>query len=123
MFRVLPRDTALPLEKGNHPELDSLDLLDLEGIKIYQSLIGALQWVIQIGRFDVTTAVMTMSRFQAAPRKGHLEWVKWIHGYLKKYRDGNIKIDMSHADYQGFRNQEHAHAVCRYCPQRCQDLP
>jgi hypothetical protein len=30
MFRVLPRDAALPLEKGNHPELDSLDLLDLK---------------------------------------------------------------------------------------------
>jgi hypothetical protein len=84
MFRVLPKDAALPLEKGNHLELNSSDLLDLEGIKIYQSLIGALQWVIQIGQFDVTTAVMMMSHFhmQAAPRKGHLEWVKWIHGYL-----------------------------------------
>jgi hypothetical protein len=39
MFGVLPKDAALPLEKGNHPELDSLDLLDLKGIKIYQSLI------------------------------------------------------------------------------------
>jgi hypothetical protein len=41
----------------------------MEGIKIYQSLIGALQWVIQIGRFDVATAVMTMSRFRASPDK------------------------------------------------------
>ena len=49
MFDMLPKDAALPLEKGNHPELDSSDLLDLKGIKIYQSLIGALQWVIQIG--------------------------------------------------------------------------
>jgi hypothetical protein len=61
MFGMLPRDAASPLEKDDHPELDSSDLLDLEGIKIYQSLIGALQWVIQIGRFDVTTAVMTLS--------------------------------------------------------------
>jgi hypothetical protein len=47
----------LHLAKGDHPELDTSDLLDMEGIKIYQSLIGALQWVIQIGRFDVATAV------------------------------------------------------------------
>jgi hypothetical protein len=38
MFGMLPKDAALPLEKGNHPELDSSDLLDLEGIKFYQSL-------------------------------------------------------------------------------------
>ncbi len=31
-----------PLEKGDHPELDMSDELDLEGIKNYQSLIGAL---------------------------------------------------------------------------------
>jgi hypothetical protein len=31
MFGMLPKDAALPLEKGNHPELDSSDLLDLKG--------------------------------------------------------------------------------------------
>jgi hypothetical protein len=68
MFGMLPKDAALPLEKGNHPELDSSDLLDLKGIKIYQSLIGALQWVIQIGQFDVTTVVMTMSCTSKQPQ-------------------------------------------------------
>jgi hypothetical protein len=34
---------------------------------------SALQWVIQIGCFDIITAVMTMSCFQAAPRKGHMD--------------------------------------------------
>ena len=32
-----------PLDKGDHPEIDKSDLLGYEGIKIYQSLIGALQ--------------------------------------------------------------------------------
>ena len=73
MFSMLPKDAALPLKKGEHPELDSSDLLDLKGIKIYQLLIGALHWVIQIGCFDVTTAVMMMTCFQAAPRKGHMD--------------------------------------------------
>ena len=31
-----------PLEKNDHPELDKSDLLDTDGIKKYQSLIGAL---------------------------------------------------------------------------------
>jgi hypothetical protein len=107
MFGVLPRDAALPLEKGDHPELDSLDLLHLEGIKIYQSLIGTLQWVIQIGQFDVTMAVIMMSHFQAAPRKGHLEQVKWVHRYLKKYRYSIIKINTSKPDYSHIPMKEY----------------
>jgi hypothetical protein len=51
------------LEGGDHPELDDSELLEIEDVKVYQSLIGALQWVIQIGRFDITTHVMTLSRF------------------------------------------------------------
>ena len=30
-----------PLEKGDHPELDASEILDYEGIKKYQSMIGA----------------------------------------------------------------------------------
>jgi hypothetical protein len=41
-------------------------------------MIGALQWVIQIGGFDVATAVMTLSSFQANPRQGHLDRLKRI---------------------------------------------
>jgi hypothetical protein len=33
---------------------------------MYQSMVGALQWVETIGRLDITTAVMTMSGFQIA---------------------------------------------------------
>jgi hypothetical protein len=64
MFGESPKQNVTsPLEKGDHPELDTLELLDLQGISMYQSLIGALQWVITIGRFDVITAVKTLSGF------------------------------------------------------------
>ena len=65
-----------PLKKNDHPELDMSNLLDTDGIKKYQSLIGAMQWAVSLGRLDITTAVMTMSGFQVAPRKGHLERLK-----------------------------------------------
>ena len=52
-----------PLEKNNHPEFDDSPLLDGDGIAKYQSLIGALQWTISLGRFDIATAVMSMSSF------------------------------------------------------------
>ena len=59
---VPPKKASSPLEHGDHPELDTSPLLN-----IYQSLIGSLQLAIQIGRFDVGTATMTMSRFRAFP--------------------------------------------------------
>ena len=43
IFGKMPTKAASPLEKGDHPELDSSDLLNFDKIQIYQSLIGALQ--------------------------------------------------------------------------------
>ena len=69
MFGESPKQNVhLLIEKGNHPELDTSDFLGSNALEDYQSLIGLLQWVVFIGRFDVTTAVMTLSGFRAAPR-------------------------------------------------------
>ncbi len=54
---------SLPLERGDHPELDDTELLDATGVQQYQSLIGSMQWAISLGLFDIATAVMSMSRF------------------------------------------------------------
>lgn len=93
------RNVSSPIEQGDHPELDDSELLDEAGIFLYQSLIGSLQWVVSIGRFDVHTGVMTLSRFRAAPRKGHLERVKRVYGYLSKMRNAAIRIRMDEPDY------------------------
>jgi hypothetical protein len=100
MFGEQPKQNVTsPLEKGDHPELDTSELLDSQGISMYQSLIGALQWVITIGRFDVHTAVMTLSGFRVAPRRGHLERVRRIYGYLSKMRHAAIRIRTEEPDY------------------------
>ncbi len=40
-FGHKPQPYTSPLEKGDHPETDDSDLLDLDGIKqYYQSIIG-----------------------------------------------------------------------------------
>ena len=99
IFKKKPKEYKSPLDKNDHPELDDSDLLDMEGQKLYQSLIGSLQWAIQIGRFDLSVAVMTMSRFRAAPRKGHLARVCRIIGYLSKMRQAIVRIRTSEPDY------------------------
>ena len=99
MFGTRPKKAHSPLTKGDHPELDTSDLLDEDGIQMYQSLIGSLQWAIQIGRFDIATAVMTLSRFRACPRQGHLDRVKRVIGYLSKFKHGVIRIRTEKPDY------------------------
>ena len=52
LFGVKPRHYASPLEENDHPELDESDFLDEDETRMYQSLIGCTQWLIQLGRFD-----------------------------------------------------------------------
>ena len=42
---------------------------------------------------------MTLSRFRAAPREGHLNRVKRIYGYLRKMRFATIRIRTEEPDY------------------------
>ena len=74
MFGEKPKQTVLlPLETSDHPELDASELLDDCGTQQFQSHIGSLQWILSLGRFDMACAVMSLSSFCVAPRKGHLE--------------------------------------------------
>jgi hypothetical protein len=49
--------------KSDPPEIVTSEELEKAGIKVYQSMIGALQWEISLGRFDIQTASMTMCHF------------------------------------------------------------
>jgi hypothetical protein len=88
-----------PLEKGDHPELDTSALLDIDGVQKYQSLIGSMQWAVSLGRFDIATAVMTMSSYRSAPREGHLTRAKRIVSYLMRFREAAIRFRTGEPDY------------------------
>jgi Reverse transcriptase (RNA-dependent DNA polymerase) len=106
MYGCKPKEDTPPLEKGDHPEIYTSDELDEEGIKKYQTMIGCLQWAISLGRFDIQAATMTMSRFRAAPRRGHLERLKRIYGYLKKFSSAAIRVKVDEPDFSELPNQE-----------------
>ena len=91
-FGTKAHDASSPLPEKDHPELDTSDLLSPADIKLYQSLIGALQWLVTLGRFDILVHVATMGSFRVAPRIGHLDRLKRIFGYIKKYPDGAIRF-------------------------------
>ena len=108
MFGTRPtsNNVSSPLEEGDHPELDTSELLDQAGTQQYQSLIGSLQWAISLGRIDVTTAVMTLSSFCAAPRRGHLERAKRVHKHLNNFRHATIRIRTAEPDHSASPEQD-----------------
>ena len=115
LFGEQPKNNVWsPLTKGDHPELDTTEELDMDGIKVYQSLLGALQWAISIGRLDIATAVMTLSKFRVAPRQGHLDRVKRIFSYLARFKEGTIKFSTDAPDLSSLETYDYDWAKTVY---------
>jgi hypothetical protein len=70
-------------------------------------MIGALQWMVTIGRFDIFTAVMTMSGCRVGRREGHLERVKRIYGFSPKMLHSAIFVQTVNPDYSNLPELEH----------------
>jgi hypothetical protein len=92
LYGEKPRKALFPLEQNDHPEMDNSPFLRQDETQQFQSLIGAMQWAVSIGRLDITTAVMSLSSFRAMPRRGHLERAKKIYGYLRKMKEARIQV-------------------------------
>jgi hypothetical protein len=45
-FGIKPKEFASPLEKGDHPELDTSELCTTEQVAQYQYMIGSLLWIV-----------------------------------------------------------------------------
>ena len=126
MFKEKPRKSRPPLEGGDHPELDTSELCDEHQTKQFQTLIGQLQWLISLGRFDIAVHVMALSRFRAQPRKGHLDRAKRIVGYLLFLPDGAIRFRTGEPDFSSLKDQEYDWTRTVYsgaCEQTPHDIP
>ena len=95
-----------PLAKNDHPELDDTPFLDEEGRAKYLSMVGALHWVVSLGRFDVMSATVTMARFRMEPREGHLRRCKEIYGYLVRTKEAAIRFRVGEPDYSDLPDQD-----------------
>ena len=115
LFGSKPSTKSLsPLEKGDHPKVDDSEFLNVQDSQMYQSLAGAMQWVISIGCFDISMVVTTLSSFQAQPHHGHLECVKHIYGYMYKLKDAKICVCTQEPDYSDILEEEYDWAKSVY---------
>ena len=91
----LPSKAETPMRSMYRPKLNISPELSTEESSYYQSLIGVLRWIVELGRINLCLEVSMMSSHQALPREGHLEQVFQIFTYLKKYHNADLVYDPS----------------------------
>ena len=72
----------------------------------YLTMVGQLQWLVTLGRFDIHAQVATMSRFRAAPRQGHMGRLKRIYSYAIRTMDYAIRFRTHQPDYSFLPDQD-----------------
>ena len=83
----LPTRAETPLQTSYRPELDVSPELGPVEAAYYQSLIGILRWIIELGRVDICLEVSMMA--------GHLQHLLQTFAYLKKYHNTEMVFDPS----------------------------
>ena len=91
----LPAKAETPLQSSYRPELDVTPELDATDAAYFQSLIGVLRWIVELGRVDICLEVSLMSSHLALPREGHLAQLFHMFAYLKKYHNTEMVYDPS----------------------------
>ena len=91
--QCLPTRVSTPLSQGYRPELDQSRELDAKRGQYYQSLIGVLRWICELGRVDILVAVSMLSRYLMSPREGHLQQVFHLFAYLKHHKRSRMVFD------------------------------
>ena len=90
------RDVRAPFRTGYRPELDLSPELNDKDCTNYQSHVGILRWMVELGRTDIITEVSELASQLAMPREGHLEAVYRIYAYLKYKRNTLMLFDPSY---------------------------
>ena len=70
-------------------------------------MIGQLQCLVTLGRLAIHAQVTTMSRFRSAPRKGHLERLQRIYGYVLKTKHYLTRYRTQEPDYSYLPNMKY----------------
>ena len=103
-----------PISTTHRPELDVSDELNTEDSSYYQSLIGTLRWMVELGRVDICLEVSMMSSHLELPREGHSEQVSHIFGYWKKCHNSETVFDPSDPDINESDFQEQDWASSKF---------
>ena len=96
LFERQFKSSKTPMASDYHPKVDDSPLLSDNDASKFRSIIGSMNWLITLGRFNTFYSTNTLSRFAMAPREGHLKAVFRILSYLKTFPKGRLLFDTSY---------------------------
>jgi hypothetical protein len=89
----LPYKAPTPISSGYWPEIDISPEQSKADALFYQTLIGVLCLIVELGRVDIDVEVSMMSSHLALPRSGHLQELYHIFAYLKAHSNAEMVFD------------------------------
>ena len=88
------------------PETYMTDTLDPDRASYYQTMIGFMRWMVEIGRIDIATECSLLSSHLAYTREGHfgcalhmMRYLKWKHNYRLFFDPTYPDIDFETFNY------------------------
>ena len=110
------------------PELDSSYECTDEQANYFQSLIGVLRWIIELGRIDINFEVSALSQYCVNPRIGHLVQAIHIFKYLDIHKENFLAFDPTYLDMgtpSNYAESSEAKAVIMkdFYPDACEKIP
>ena len=102
-----------PLTSNYRPEIYLSPELEPQYRSYYQSLIGIIRWIVELGRVDICVEVSMMSSHVALPIQGHFEQVLHIFGYVKNHHNAEMVFDSTKPDIDMslFKKQDWSHTI------------
>ena len=110
---TLPKKASAPFKGDYRPEIDTTPELNPQEAAYYQSLIGVLRWIVELGRIDITCKVSELASMMAMPREGHLDQIYHIFAYLKIKHNAELVFDPTEPNISpdDFPVEDWAHTV------------
>ena len=105
--RKFPNKVINPFESEYDPLMDSSADLGPFFLNYFQTQIGVLRWMVELGRIDIITEVFMLASQLAIPMEGHLEEMFRISGYLKGYHNAWMVFDPTYPTPDMSMFQEH----------------
>ena len=89
----LPYTAPNPLSTDYRPEIDVTPELGEADVSYYRTLVGVLQWIVELGCVDICVEVSMIASHLALPREGHIKELYHIFAYLKAQSNAEMVFD------------------------------
>ena len=97
-----------PFPLGYEPCMDLSPLLSPDEASYFQTIIGVMIWLVELGRIDIAVEVSQISSFLDMQRQGNLVNTLHIMSYLKIEHNSRLVLDPSYPgiDMSDFKSNE-----------------